>query len=725
MESDEGLTLTADLAGGAVSPGDSLDLAVTADVVGAPEGETLFGRITLTPSNPDVPAATLPVAVVPAVAVLPGEVEITTRRDAGSQAVTDLRSIEVTDFTGSVRGLVEADLHEGSLSEDPTNDSAYDDLSQVEVTTLEVPDGATRLVAEITAAEAPDLDLFVGTGDTPSAATQVCASTTGSSAEACDVPDPDAGTWWVLVQNWGGSEDQPDEHVLATAVVPSEDLGNAGVAGPDGQVPAGEPYDARVHWDLPEAAEGDLFFGTAVLGTSPDSPEDIGEIPVRLTRVADDVTKTASTDAAGIGDTIGYDLTVAPNATPEDLTYTITDTVPDGLSVDPASVTGGGVVDGQTITWEVDLPTPVGVEGSYEASTPADDPQCAASAQFVDLGEVGVGLSSLDGDNGAVNAFSNIGPFPHYAQQSPHLTVSDDGLITIDGGYAGEPWTPQALPSKDQPNGVIAPLWADLELSTADDRGVRLATSGGEVAVVQWDDPFPYGADPADLSNSVGTFQAWIFNSVADDRPEIRFEYGDVGTLPDTATIGIENLAGTLGTAVVNAGDASEAVTDGSTICFDYVGPSIDPVGLSYEVTVDQDATTGTYTNTAEHITSDPYAVPAVASVDVTVTGVAAPAWEARTAYRTGESVSYESAVYVAQWWTRGDRPGASPWGPWAEVGAEVVCESGTYQAWTSSWIYTGGETVAHDGRLWDAQWWTRNQEPGAPWGPWKDAGAC
>ncbi|GAB2502694.1 S8 family serine peptidase [Promicromonospora xylanilytica] len=725
VASDEGLTVSVDVPATAVSPGDSLDIAVTADVVGAPEGETLFGRITLTPSNPDVPVVTLPVAVVPAVAILPAEVEITTRRDAGSQAVTGISSVEVTDFTGSVRGLSAADLHEGSLSQDPTNDTPYDDLGQVQVTTLEVPDGAARLVAEITEAEAADLDLFVGTGDTPSAETEVCASTSSGSAEACDVADPEAGTWWVLIQSWAGSENQPDEHVLATAVVPSEDLGNAGVAGPEGSVPAGEPYDVRVHWDLPGATEGDLFFGTAVLGTSPENPDGIGEIPVRLSRVGDDVTKTASTDTAGIGDTIGYDLTVAPNVTPEDLTYTITDTVPDGLSIDPESVTGGGVVDGQTITWEVDMPTPVGVAGAYEASTPETDPQCAAWSGFLDLGGAGVGFSSLDGDSAAVNAFPNIGPFPHYAEQSPHLTVSDDGLITVAGGYAGTPWEPQQLPAKAEPNGVIAPLWSDLELSLANDRGVRLATSGGEVAVVQWDDPFEFGGDPTDLSNSVGTFQAWIYNSVADDRPEITFEYGDVGALPASATIGIENLAGTLGTAVVNASDPASALTDGSSVCLDYAGPSIDPVELSYDVTVDQDATTGTYTNSAEHVTSDPYAVPVVASADVAVTGVAAPAWEARTTYRAGDSVSYDGAVFVAQWWTKGDRPGASPWGPWAEVGAEVVCESDTHLAWTDSWIYTGGETVAHDGRLWEAQWWTRNQEPGAPWGPWQDAGAC
>ena len=623
-DSDEDLALEVNLSGDTVSPGEEIEISLRADVTGAADGETLFGRVTLTPSDPDVPEVTMPVAVVPSAAVLPDQIDITTRRDTGSHAVTDIRSIAVSDFTGSVRGLVKADTHEGSLDEDPTNSAPYDDLSQVHVQVLDVPDGAARLVTEITQATAADLDLYVGTGDTPSAETQVCASTSSGSAEACQIPEPDAGTWWILVQNWAGSDSQPDTHTLAAAVVPTEDLGNAGVVGPDGQVPVGEPYDARVHWNLPDASAGDLYLGTAVLGTSPDTPGDIGEVPIRLARVADDVSKTASTETATIGDTIGYDITVEPNVTPTDRTYTLTDTVPDGLSVDPESVTGGGVVDGQTITWEVEAPSTAGAAGTYEVSTPETDPRCAAWSGFLDLESVGIGFSSLDGDSVAVNAFADIGPFPHYAEQSPNLTVSEDGLVTIAGGYTGAPWEPQTIPATGGPNGVIAPLWADLELSLADDRGVRLATSGGEVAVVQWDDPMPYGADPTDLSNSVGTFQAWIYTSVSDDRPEITFEYGEVGALPALATIGIENLAGTDATAAVNGADPAAAVTGGGSICLDHVGPSIDPVTLSYEVTVDPEAVTGTYTNTVEHVTDDPSDAPAQASADVAVTGVAA-----------------------------------------------------------------------------------------------------
>ncbi|WP_419672775.1 ExeM/NucH family extracellular endonuclease [Agromyces seonyuensis] len=101
------------------------------------------------------------------------------------------------------------------------------------------------------------------------------------------------------------------------------------------------------------------------------------------------------------------------------------------------------------------------------------------------------------------------------------------------------------------------------------------------------------------------------------------------------------------------------------------------------------------------------------------------PAWDRWKVYTAGDRVLYQGAVYVAQWWTLAVSPDATPWGAWAEVGAPVVTGQGTYGAWTDSWIYTGGEVVAHDGHLWKAQWWTRNQEPGASqWGPWKDLGA-
>lgn len=621
--SDSGLTLDVSLSTATVSPGDAMDIAVTADVAGAPTDETLFGQVVLTPDNVDVPTVRMPVAVVPTSGVLPSEVNIDTRRNAGSDLSTDLTSIEITEFTGSVQGFVPATQHESTLVQDPTNTAPFDDLSQVDVYNLTVPEGATRLVAEVLEAEMPDADLYVGTGTTPSPGTQVCQSTSPSSAESCDIADPASGDWWVLMQNWGGTDEvTADAYTLATAVVPGEDLGNGGVAGPDGPVAAGEPYDIRVHWDIPEMAAGDRWYGTAVLGSSPDTPGDIGSFPVTITRHEDDVTKTASVAEAEAGDTISYDVTVQPNVTPVDQTYTITDTVPDGFTIDESSVTGGGVVDGQTITWEVEMPTPVGATGDYVASTPATNQQCTDFSGFVDLADFSIPqVPDLDGDTVAVNAFSAIGPFEVYNGLSPNLTVAEDGLITVAGGYGGAPWIPQAIPDTAFPNGVIAPLWSDLELSVADGRGMRLATAG-DVAVIQYDDPFEFTADDS-TGPSVGQFQAWVYNTIEDFRPEITFEYADVGALPASATIGIEHILGETATAVLNVDDPSTVLEPGGTICLDWEGPSFDPVTLTYDVTVDDGVFTGTYTNEAVHTTDDPFAQEETASVDVAVAGLA------------------------------------------------------------------------------------------------------
>lgn len=642
--SDSGLSIEVNLSDATVSSGDSTEISVAANVTGAPEGETLFGRITLTPDNPDIPTITMPLAVVPADAVLPGEVEITTRRNAGSHLVTGIQSNEVTDFTGSMLGMVPGTRDEGSLDQDPTNGDPFDDLSQVDVYQIEVPDGATRLVSESIEFEMPDLDLFVGQGDTPGEASLECASTSPTAMEKCDIADPEPGTWWVVIQNWGGSEDQPDAYAISTAVVPAEDAGNAGVEGPT-TVPVGEPYDVTVHWDIPEMTAGDRWYGTAVLGTSPATPDDIGTFPVTIIRVEDDVTKSASPEQAKPGDTVSYEISVEPNVTAENLTYTITDTVPDGLTIDPDSVTGDGVVDGQTITWEIDVPSPVGQTGSYVASTPETSEQCLAWSGFVDLGEAGIPFAALDGDSVAATAFGGIGPFEHYGEPFPNLVVTEDGFVTVTGGYGGSPWLPQTVPDEVLPNGVLAPLWSDLELSLADERGMRLATSSGAgAAVIQWDDPFEWTPGTT-VGPSVGKFQTWIYNTVEDFRPEMTFEYGAVGELPANATIGTENILGTLATAALNNGDPAGTVEEGGTICLDYEGPSFDTITVSYDATVDPETEPGVYTNEVVHVTDDPFAQPATTFTDVEVV----PLETDLSVVKSGEQTGIDEVIYTIE----------------------------------------------------------------------------
>ncbi|KJQ52663.1 carbohydrate-binding protein [Microbacterium sp. SA39] len=105
-------------------------------------------------------------------------------------------------------------------------------------------------------------------------------------------------------------------------------------------------------------------------------------------------------------------------------------------------------------------------------------------------------------------------------------------------------------------------------------------------------------------------------------------------------------------------------------------------------------------------------------------TASAVPAWDPTAVYDAGDQVSYGDSIYTAQWWTSTVAPDSSSTGSWMEQGALVPDAGDGVRAWTSSFVYTGGEVVALDGRTFRAKWWTRNQEPRSANGPWQDLGA-
>lgn len=98
-----------------------------------------------------------------------------------------------------------------------------------------------------------------------------------------------------------------------------------------------------------------------------------------------------------------------------------------------------------------------------------------------------------------------------------------------------------------------------------------------------------------------------------------------------------------------------------------------------------------------------------------TYTVLAAPAWAASTVYNTGNQVTYNGSLWTASWWTQNQKPG-DPNGPWQEI---TTAPDGT-AVWTASRIFNTGDRVTHNGATYEAKWWTRNQKPGDPNGPWK-----
>lgn len=614
-----------------LSPGDSETFTVTVDVSGAPNGETLFGRIMLTPDVVSVPSVTMPIAVVPSTGVLPNLIDVETRRDAGSQVVPDLQAIEITEFTATIAGLTEGTKESSELEADPTPAEVYDDISQNDVYWVDVPAGAARFIAEVVSSEASDLDLWVGIdtdgeGDVD-AGEEIAFSASGTALERVSLLEPDAGSYWIMIQNWtdDGVSSGLEAYEAVMAAVPDVDAGNAGMDGPAGTIPEAELFDGTFWWDLDNAMEGDYFYGVVDVGSSSGSPGDIGSIPVDLERFADDVTKTASVEAAAPAEQVTYDITVQPNIQRHDVDYTITDTIPEGMDLVPGTVTGGGVIDGDTIAWDVTMPTAFGVTGTWSEAV------CApVFGGYTDL--IGFDIHpdpTLVGDTFVAQAFSDMGPFPFYNDEFSTVGVTDDGFLVMPGGYGGEPWVSQSIPDVALPNGVIAGLWADMEIAYADESslgagdemGITLASLGdpGAGAVVfEYDNPFEFTLDDT-VGPSVTDMQIWVWNYIDPVFPEIELYYDNIGDLPAAATIGVEDFGGENAFAVVNDADPAAAVAAaGATtgLCLDYEPAEFPPVTMSFTV-VANGSEFGTLTNAVDHITDDPYAMTATATADV------------------------------------------------------------------------------------------------------------
>lgn len=91
--------------------------------------------------------------------------------------------------------------------------------------------------------------------------------------------------------------------------------------------------------------------------------------------------------------------------------------------------------------------------------------------------------------------------------------------------------------------------------------------------------------------------------------------------------------------------------------------------------------------------------------------------WTASRIFTAGEFVTFDGRTWRAQWYTRNQEPG-DPHGPWQEIAPKST--TGGSAAWTSTTVYTAGERVTYSGQVFEAKWWTRNQQPGDPHGPWK-----
>lgn len=338
-------------------------------------------------------------SVLPKASNVPDLVTIETDQKTGAQVVSGLQvAEEITDLTVLVDGMNKASVYQPQVEEDPTNGDPFNGDGTF-FATLDVPAGALRLVAKVFESTSLDVDLFVGTGSTPSAGTVVCTSATSAVLEYCNLDNPASGTYWALVQNWQGSGAPTDLIALAFGAVVPGDAGNLTVSGP-ATVPPGGVFDLTLDWSIPELVDNDVYFGVFSVGTDPANPGNLGSVdvnffysqPIFITKTGPE---TAQTD-----EVIQYSI-VLQGAGPIDGAAMLTDTLPLGVefSGNLTATFGTAVYDegANSIYWNNGVMPPLENKPQTKAQTPR------SVALVVDSAPAGGAVAASNAPNAAVN----------------------------------------------------------------------------------------------------------------------------------------------------------------------------------------------------------------------------------------------------------------------------------------------------------------------------------
>ncbi len=283
-----------------LAPGEEIELLVEIELAAGQGPEAWAeGQLRLVPDDPRRPEAALPLLLRSRPARFPPAVALEIPGPEGRRLVPDAAAAPAAPPLLPTFGLTRGRAWTFALSADPTPLDPYDGAGGTWSVLLGAPGAPLeRLVAEVTATDARDLDLYLGPdrdGDgLPSAAEQACAANLAVAIELCEALDPAPGPWWLLVQSWQGSGAAADAVSLRTGEVAAagEGLGQARWDFPPAAPDPPAPGALSLAWQLPQLLAGDRWYGLLRPRTADGLA--LSPVPVDLYAPADPAPPTPS-----------------------------------------------------------------------------------------------------------------------------------------------------------------------------------------------------------------------------------------------------------------------------------------------------------------------------------------------------------------------------------------------------------------------------------------------
>ena len=288
-------------------------------------------------------------------------------------------------------------------------------------------------------------------------------------------------------------------------------------------------------------------FGTLDLDRNNNGPDLHMPMAVFASKASDATlfTKTVDSATASAGDTLTYELNVSNG--PLTGPITVTDALPAGTTFVANSATESVSNGSTTSPWSYDAGTnalswtgqldPGGLEVAPNFPITNYIPLSGFTAPFA---------LPTDCDDGAITL--NVPSFTFNGASYSQVIWSMNG--TIEAGSAsgvGTSFNNQQFPDATPPNNLLAPFWRDLNPCNGGNIYVAILNSGPfQWTIYEWENVPHFG------STDAATFQVWVLNdgSPVGVLPPAHFTYGRLDNTAVGATVGAENMDGTVGDAM-------------------------------------------------------------------------------------------------------------------------------------------------------------------------------
>ncbi|PHS14768.1 MAG: hypothetical protein COA86_15345 [Kangiella sp.] len=307
-------------------------------------GDEMFEAITITSDG--TPDLRMPVYAKINNGAVPDAVTMNVGQNSGTYTVKGIQSTSTDALTVVLNGMFDAgatgslETFNFELDLDPTNGDYADDFSQVFVDTFEVVNNTATINVTITETTSPDLDMFLDLDSDGDGIfeTAVANSATGATLESITINSPAPGTYRLVIQNWAASAGGTDTVTYIREVVPVTDpIQMITVVAPT-SANGLDPIDIKFLWDF-DLSVGDSYFGDITVSAGSVV---LGNFPLILNRVEDDVSIVTDVEMVTRGDMIDYTLHVNRNLYNDDMDYSISVDLSAGTSLVADSVVASG-----------------------------------------------------------------------------------------------------------------------------------------------------------------------------------------------------------------------------------------------------------------------------------------------------------------------------------------------------------------------------------------------